>query len=83
MNDGEHRFGQGPERRLADWNRELGALVDNMEAADLPERLVRALTSLVPFELAAAFVYRGRSRPLNIYDNFELDDAKKGIDSYF
>jgi DNA-binding CsgD family transcriptional regulator len=82
LNDGEHRFGQGPERRLADWNRELGALVDNMEAADLPERLVRALTSLVPFELAAAFVYRGRSRPLNIYDNFELADAKKGIAAY-
>ncbi len=53
-----------------------------MEAADLPERLVRALTSLVPFELAAAFVYRGRSRPLNIYDNFELADAKKGIAAY-
>jgi DNA-binding CsgD family transcriptional regulator len=82
LNDGEQRFGQGPERRLADWNRELGALVDNMEAADLPERLVRALTSLVPFELAAAFVYRGRSRPLNIYDNFELADAKKGIAAY-
>jgi DNA-binding CsgD family transcriptional regulator len=53
-----------------------------MEAADLPERLVRALTGLVPFELAAAFVYRGRSRPLNIYDNFELADAKKGIAAY-
>ena len=53
-----------------------------MEAADLPERLVRALTCLVPFGLAAAFVYRGRSRPLNIYDNFELADAKKGIAAY-
>jgi DNA-binding CsgD family transcriptional regulator len=74
--------GQGPERRLADWNRALGALVDDMEAADLPERLVRALTCLVPFELAAAFIYRGRSRPLNIYDNFELADAKKGIAAY-
>ena len=82
MNNGELRFGQGPERRLADWNRALGALVDDMEAADLPERLVRALTCLVPFELAAAFVYRGRSRPLNIYDNFELADAKKGIAAY-
>jgi len=82
LNHGELRLDQGPERRLADWNRELGALVDDMEAADLPERLVRALASLVPFELAAAFVYRGRSRPLNIYDNFELADAKKGIAAY-
>ncbi len=82
MNAGEHRLGQGPERRLADWNRELGALVDDIEAADLPKRLVRALGCLVPFELAAAFVYRGRSRPLNLYDNFELADAKKGIAAY-
>ena len=82
MNAEDKIQGQGPERRLADWNRALGALVDDMEAADLPERLVRALTCLVPFELAAAFVYRGRSRPLNIYDNFELADAKKGIAAY-
>ena len=34
------------------------------------------------FELAAVFVYRGRSRPLNLYDNFELADAKKGIVAY-
>ncbi len=82
MNAGEHRLGQGSERRLADWNRELGALVDDIEAADLPKRLVRAFTCLVPFELAAVFVYRGRSRPLNLYDNFELADAKKGIAAY-
>ena len=82
MNAEDKIQGQGPERRLADWNRALGALVDDMEAADLPERLVRALTCLVPFELAAAFIYRGRSRPLNIYDNFELADAKKGIAAY-
>ena len=54
MNAEDKIQGQGSERRLADWNRALGALVDDMEAADLPERLVRALTCLVPFELAAA-----------------------------
>jgi DNA-binding CsgD family transcriptional regulator len=67
---------------FAEWNRELGALVLDMESVDLPARLVRALTCLVPFELAAVFVYRGRSRPLNLYDNFELVDAKKGIAAY-
>lgn len=68
--------------RLAGWYRELGALVDALDGADLPERLVRALAQLVPFDLAAVFVYRGRSRPLNLYDNFELADAKKGITAY-
>ena len=75
-------LGQEPERRFEDWNRELGALIDRLDAPDFPARLVRALGSLVPFELAAVFVYRGRSRPLNIYHNFELADAKKGIAAY-
>lgn len=82
MNAEDKIRGQAAEQRLADWNRELGGLVDDIEVADLPERLVRALACLVPFELAAAFVYRGRARPLNIYDNFELADAKKGIAAY-
>jgi len=70
------------EARLAAWHRELGALIDEPDGADLPERLIRALAQLVPFELAAVFVYRGRSRPLNLYDNFELVDGKKGIAAY-
>jgi len=82
LNAADKIRGQAAEQRLADWNRELGALVDDIEVADLPERLVRALACLVPFGLAAAFVYRGRARPLNIYDNFELADAKKGIAAY-
>ncbi len=65
-----------------DWYRELGSLIDHTEDADLPERLVHALADLMPFELAAVFVYRGRSRPMNVYDNFELADAKKGIAAY-
>ncbi len=70
------------EARLAAWHRELGALIEALDGADFPERLVRALTQLVPFDLAAVFVYRGRSRPLNLFDNFELVDAKKGISVY-
>jgi hypothetical protein len=65
-----------------DWYRDLGSLIDHTEAADLPERLVHALARVVPFDLAAVFVYRGRSRPMNAYDNFELADAKKGIAAY-
>ena len=65
-----------------DWYRELGSLIDHAEAGDLPERLVHALARVVPFELAAVFVYCGRSRPMNMYDNFELADAKKGIAAY-
>jgi DNA-binding CsgD family transcriptional regulator len=73
---------KGAAPKLADWYRELGEMIDDQGRVDLPERLVGALAHLVPFELAAVFVYRGRSRPLNIYDNFDLVDAKKGIAAY-
>ncbi len=66
----------------AAWYRELGGLVEDPVREDLPERLVRALGHLVPFELATVFVYRGRSRPLVIYDNFDPGEAKQGITTY-
>ena len=53
-----------------------------MGSGRLPERLIVGLRRLVPFELAAIFVYRGRSRPLPIYDNFEPAESKKGIAVY-
>ncbi len=65
-----------------DWYRAIGEIIDDLESKDLPERLVRALALLVPFEMAAVFVYRGRSRPLLIYDNFEPAEAKMGIAAY-
>jgi DNA-binding CsgD family transcriptional regulator len=73
---------QRPEGDPAAWYRELGGLVEDPVCEDLPERLIRALGHLVPFELAAVFVYRGRSRPLVIYDNFDPGEAKKGISTY-
>ena len=66
----------------ADWYRGIAEIVDDPACEDLPERLVRALGHLLPFELAAVFVYRGRSRPLVIYDNFEPGEAKQGITTY-
>ena len=66
----------------AAWYREIAGLVEDPIREDLPERLVRALGHLLPFELTAVFVYRGRSRPLVIYDNFDSGEAKKGIATY-
>jgi DNA-binding CsgD family transcriptional regulator len=64
------------------WHREIGGIIDELDSPELPTRLVAALAQVVPFELAAVFVYRGRSRPLHIYDNFERVDGKKGIAAY-
>ncbi len=64
------------------WQREIGGLIEALGSEGLPERLVRALTHLLPFELAAIFVYRGRSRPLVVSDNFAPAEAKQGISAY-
>ncbi len=66
----------------AAWYREVAGIVEDPAGEDLPERLVGALGHLLPFELAAVFVYRGRSRPLVIYDNFDPGEAKQGITTY-
>lgn len=66
----------------AAWHRDIGSIIENLGNADLLERLVEALDHLVPSALAAVFVYRGRARPLLIYDNFRPDAAKKGLALY-
>ena len=72
----------GVDPRMADWNLGLGAVIDDMDKADLPLRLVEALARLVPFELVALVVFQGRSRPLHIFDNFDLVDAKDAVIAY-
>jgi DNA-binding CsgD family transcriptional regulator len=64
------------------WYRGLEELIDNVDGEDLPARLIQALTHVVPFECATMFFYRGRSRPLHIYDTFEPAGARKGIAAY-
>lgn len=73
---------QRAEGDVAAWYREIAGIVDDIACEDLPERLVRALGHLLPFEMAAVFVYRGRSRPLVVYENFDAGEAKQGISAY-
>ena len=70
------------ETETAGWYREIGEIVDALDDENLPARLVHALGHLVAFEMAAVFVYRGRSRPLPIFDNFATPAARKGIAAY-
>ena len=67
---------------LEAWHGSIGAIIEELEGADVPRRLMGALACLVPFELAAVFLNRGRSRPLILYDNFELVGAERGIAAY-
>ena len=66
----------------ADWYLALGEIIDGLENERFLELFVTRLGRLVAFDLAAIFVYRGRSRPLPVYDNFHLAGAERGITAY-
>ena len=78
----ENRIAAGTGESSVDWYREIGEIIGELGSERLPERLIGGLRRLVPFDLAAIFVYRGRSRPLPIYDDFEPAAFKKGIAAY-
>jgi DNA-binding CsgD family transcriptional regulator len=65
-----------------DWYREIAGILEETDGARLPQRLLEGLARLVPFDMAAVFVYRGRSRPLLVHDSFEPAEAKKGLAAY-
>ena len=65
-----------------EWNRAIAAIIDGLDSERFPELLIDQLGRLVAFDLAAIFVYRGRSRPLPVYDNFHLAGAQQGITAY-
>ncbi len=65
-----------------DWCRAIGEIIDSLESERFPELFIERLGRLIAFDLAAIFVYRGRSRPLAVYDNFHLTGAQQGIAAY-
>jgi len=71
-----------PENGDAGWYPDLGRIIDDLGSEALPGTLIGGLGRFIAFELAAIFVYRGRSRPLLIYDNFHPAEAAMGISAY-
>jgi DNA-binding CsgD family transcriptional regulator len=64
------------------WYRFLGEIIDGLESERFLEHFIERFGRLVAFDLATIFVYRGRSRPLVVYDNFQLAGAQRGIAAY-
>jgi DNA-binding CsgD family transcriptional regulator len=64
------------------WYRSLGEIIDGLESERFLEHFIERFGRLVAFDLATIFVYRGRSRPLVVYDNFQLAGAQRGIAAY-
>ena len=68
--------------KAADWYGSLGDIIDGLGSERFLELFVNCIERQVSFDLAAIFVYRGRSRPLAVYDNFHLVGAERGIKAY-
>ena len=64
------------------WYRSLGEIIDGLDSERFLEHFIERFGRLVAFDLATIFVYRGRSRPLVVYDNFQLAGARRGIAAY-
>lgn len=64
------------------WHEEIGRIIESVDSNDFLAQMVESLSQLAPFSMAVVFVYRGRSRPVCLYDTFPDATAKKGIENY-
>jgi len=64
------------------WHAEIEKIINCVDGDDLPRQLIDSIAVLVPFDMSAIFVNRGRSSPLCIFDTFPTPRAKTGIRNY-
>ena len=64
------------------WHQEIEKIIGCIDSDDLPRQLIASISCIVPFDMAAVFINRGRSSPLCIYDTFPTPKAKSGINNY-
>jgi len=65
-----------------EWGEASAAVVDHIDADDLPLRLATAVRSLVAFEAGIFSVNRRNQPPLHIYDTLKSARAKRGVINY-
>lgn len=64
------------------WAAASAAIVAQLAQPQLPELLVRAAALLVKFEFSVVFVYRGKAKPLHIYDTLPAHVSRAGPLNY-
>jgi DNA-binding CsgD family transcriptional regulator len=60
----------------------VAALIDSAGTQASLEHLLRDLAESVPFELASVLAYRGRGRPVHLYDTFRSAAHRRGLENY-
>ncbi|MEM7224278.1 MAG: helix-turn-helix transcriptional regulator [Pseudomonadota bacterium] len=64
------------------WYREIGEIVEALDEPSFPALLAERLRRLVACDLAAMFVYQGRTPPLLVFDNFKIRGAEQAVANY-
>lgn len=65
-----------------DWYHMIGMIIDDLESERFPELFVDKIERLIAFDLATIFIYRGRSRPIPVYNNLPSAGAQKAMGAY-
>jgi DNA-binding CsgD family transcriptional regulator len=73
---------KGGVRELRAWAEAAGIVVARLDEDDLPQRLLDALTTIGPFQIACMFVYRARTSPIHVYDTFLTPEDQTGLINY-
>lgn len=64
------------------WYVTMAGIIDAAGTMHSLALVFQELASLVPFEMASVLVYRGKSRPVHLYDTFAPQAYKEGLDNY-
>jgi DNA-binding CsgD family transcriptional regulator len=60
----------------------MGELIDAVGTRQSLDVLFAELSRTIPFEMVSVLVYRGRGRPVPLYDTFDTPAYRQGLDNY-
>ena len=66
----------------AEWISEVASIIDSVEHADTPQRLINSLVKFLPFDYAICVANRRDRAPLYFCDTFKEDGAKAAVQRY-
>ena len=66
----------------AQWISEIAEIIDGVQEADTPQRLISCLGKILPFDFAICVANRRDQRPLYFCDTFEGQNAKEAVQRY-
>ena len=64
------------------WIEAIAGTIEHIDTGACPRHLIRALGTLVEFDMAMSVVYSRRGKPFYVYDTFQTEKAKRGLANY-